>query len=250
MKRLQLGYYGLALLCISLFSYQNFNFFLEFVKYPTARSGAFKVCIKEMNFAIERITMLIINIKDITGIKFPRIMLCHADGKGYNLSNIQSLGFKTQVNFLYAKSQNASNYSWLGKNMTLEETFKYVYAQPPIESIISSSTSFMKLNGSLRETLKWIEVPMVYPEGRCLKLNFSSTVFKETTLILKFVKTDFLGALELSITDPHREYYKPDVFTFTGDKIKLDFKKSGLLKLAIINQTFHTYFQLILEMCS
>ena len=57
--------------------------------------------------------------------------------------------------------------------MTLEETFNYVYAHPPIERIVSNA-SFMKLNGSLREPLKWIEVPMVYPEGRCLKLNFTA----------------------------------------------------------------------------
>ena len=220
MKRLRLGYYGLALICLSLFSYQNLNFFLEFVKYPTTRSGAFKVKMYSVK------AYLILITKDVTDIEFPRIILCHADGKGYNLSKIQSLGFKTQVNFLYAKSENASNFSWLGENMTIEETFKHVYAKPLIDSLISNN-SFMKLNGTLREPLKWIEVPMVYPEGRCLKLNFTKTSFKETTLILKFEQTSFQGALELSITDPHREYYKPDVFTFTGDKIKLDFREAG-----------------------
>ena len=26
------------------------------------------------------------------------------------------------------------------------------------------------------------------------------------------------------VVDPYREYYKPDIFTFGGDKVKMDFK--------------------------
>ena len=112
--------------------------------------------------------------------------------------------------------------------MSVEDIFNQIYAKPLIENILSDESN-MKLNGSIHEPLDWIEVPMVYPEGRCLKLNWTRTSFKQTTLILKFMNTSFQGALELSITDPYREYYKPDVFTFSGDRVKLDFNKAGCI---------------------
>ena len=56
-------------------------------------------------------------------------------------------------------------------------------------------------------------------------LNLTRTDYPETTLILKFKNTSFTGRLELSITDPHREYYRPDIFSFSGERIILDFSK-------------------------
>ena len=73
---------------------------------------------------------------------------------------------------------------------------------------------------------------MVYPEGRCLVLNMTRTDHMETTLILKFENTSFRGKLELTITDPHREYYRPDIFSFSGERIIFDFSK-GLTHLFI-----------------
>ena len=220
MKKLQLLYYVLALTCLSLFCYQNILFFLEYRNYPTARSGAFEVrFLKNKKFLVHF-------VQDITNIEFPRLIMCHANGKGYNISNIEALGYKNQVSFLYGKADNASEYGWVANNMSAREIFQTIYAQPMIEDLIRND-SFLKLNGSIREQLKWIEVPMVHPEGRCLKLNWTKTNFTETTLILKFSNIKFAGALELSITDPYREYYKPDIFTFSGDKIKLDFREAG-----------------------
>ena len=110
----------------------------------------------------------------------------------------------------------------------------------------------------MRENLTWIEIPMVHPEGRCLKLNFTMTLFTETTIILKFhdIK-DFNGSLEITITgwtvfkiwkhttiymflDPYREYYKPDIFTFGGDKVRMDFNIAGqsVNKTKICEQLF------------
>ena len=105
---------------------------------------------------------------------------------------------------------------------------------------------------------------MVHPEGRCLRLEYGKTEYKETTLIMKFTNITFRGSLELSITgwseysslqfylsnnlDPYREYYKPDVFTFSGDKIIFDFNSAGDHR---IKTFFKTYiFQLILEIFS
>ena len=56
-------------------------------------------------------------------------------------------------------------------------------------------------------------------------LNFTKTNHLETTLIMKFKNTNFTGKLELTITDPHREYYRPDIFSFSGERILFDFSK-------------------------
>ena len=85
--------------------------------------------------------------------------------------------------------------------------------------------SHMKYDQTLRVGLDWFEKPMVYPEGRCLVLNMTRTDHSETTLILKFENTTFTGRLELTITDPHREYYRPDIFSFSGERIIFDFSK-------------------------
>ena len=126
--------------------------------------------------------------------------MCHANGKGYNLQNLQNLGYQDQIDFLYGKSLDVSQYGWKSREKkTVEETFNFIYNKPLVEDIISSD-SFMKVNGSIREPLKWVEVPMVHPEGRCLRLEYGKTEYKETTLIMKFTNITFRGSLELSIT--------------------------------------------------
>ena len=179
----------------------------------------------------------------MTEIEFPRIIVCHGDGQGYDKTKVRQFGYENYVNLLYGKTANVSSYGWASSNVTTKAMFEQLYSNPFIESIIRAD-SFVKLNGSIRENLTWIEVPMVHPEGRCLKLNFSKTIYTETTIILKFHDIqDFNGSLEITITgrnplqinkqftyeflDPYREYYKPDIFTFGGDKVTMDFKVAG-----------------------
>ena len=137
----------------------------------------------------------------MTEIEFPRIIICHGDGHGYDRTKVNQLGYDSYANFLYGKSTNVSSYGWVSsKYVTTKQFFEQLYSEPFIETIIRPD-SYIKLNGSIRENLTWIEIPMVYPEGRCLKLNFTMTIYKETALVLKFrdIK-DFNGSLEISIT--------------------------------------------------
>ena len=176
----------------------------------------------------------------MTEIEFPRIIVCHGDGQGYEKTKVEQFGYDNYVNLLYGKSSNISSYGWSLSNST-KALFEQLYSNPFIETIVRPD-SYLKLNGSMRENLTWIEIPMVHPEGRCLKLDFRRTIYAETTIILKFhdIK-NFNGSLEITITgrntfgikakmhvqcvvDPYREYYKPDIFTFGGDKVKMDFK--------------------------
>ena len=136
----------------------------------------------------------------MTEIEFPRIIICHGDGHGYDERKVSEFGYEDYSNLLYGKSANVSSYGWVSSNVSTEAMFEQLYSKPFIETFIRPD-SFIKLNGSMRENLTWIEIPMVHPEGRCLKLNFTMTLFTETTIILKFhdIK-DFNGSLEITIT--------------------------------------------------
>ena len=176
----------------------------------------------------------------MTEFEFPRIIICHGDGHGYDRRKVSQFGYEDYSNLLYGRSANVSSYGWVPSNITTKALFEQLYSKPFIETIIRPD-SFIKLNGSTSENLTWKEIPMMYPEGRCLKLNFTKTIYKETTIILKFQDIkNFNGSLEISITgrnafkiyvdnnfcvlDPYREYFKPDIFSFGGDKDKMDFQ--------------------------
>ena len=118
---------------------------------------------------------------------------------------------------------NNSN-GWFYKNSTAKHIFEESYRKPRIEELFRED-SFIKFDKTIRQPLDWLEKPMVYPEGRCLLLNFTKTNNLETTIILKFENTSFEGKLELTITDPHREYYRPDIFSFSGERIIFDFSQ-------------------------
>ena len=135
----------------------------------------------------------------MTEIEFPRIIVCHGDGQGYEKTKVEQFGYDNYVNLLYGKSSNISSYGWSSSNST-KALFEQLYSNPFIETIVRPD-SFLKLNGSMRENLTWIEIPMVHPEGRCLKLDFRRTIYAETTIILKFhdIK-NFNGSLEITIT--------------------------------------------------
>ena len=143
--------------------------------------------------------------KNLTEIDFPRIILCHGDGKGYDKSRIGDLGYRDYVKFMYGEALNSSDNGWIAQNMSPKALFEHLYSRPFIEDILNP-TSFMKLNGSIKEELRWTEIPMVHPEGRCLKLNFTRTKYIETTLIIKFLDTNFSGSLEFTITGENTFY--------------------------------------------
>ena len=140
------------------------------------------------------------NLQKLTEIEFPRIIICHGDGHGYDRRKFGQFGFEDSSNLLYGKSANVSSYGWVSSNFTTKAMFEQLYSMPFVETIIRPD-SFIKLNGSISKNLTWIEIPMMYPEGRCLKLNFTKTIYTITTIIFKFhdVK-DFNGSLKISIT--------------------------------------------------
>ena len=139
-------------------------------------------------------------LQKLTEIEFPRIIICQGNGHGYDRRKISQFGYEESSNLLYGKSANVSSYGWVSSNVTTKAMFEQLYSKPFIETFIRPD-SFIKLNGSISENLTWIEIPMMYPEGRCLKLNFTKTIYTETTIILKFhdIK-DFNGSLDISIT--------------------------------------------------
>ena len=139
-------------------------------------------------------------LQKLNEIDFPRIIICYGDGHGYDKTKINKFGYDGYDNFLFGKSADISSYGWVSSNISTRAMFEQLYSKPFIETIIRPD-SYIMLNGSILQNLTWIEIPMVYPEGRCLRFNFSRTIFTETKIIMRFhdIK-DFDGSLEISIT--------------------------------------------------
>ena len=163
--------------------------------------------------------------QNIREIDFPRLSLCFADG-GYEEESLQRFNYAGIKDFVCGNSLGNDSDGWvqLNLNATVKQIFEESYRKPRIEELFRED-SHLKFDKTIRRSLDWIEKPMVYPEGRCLVLNLTRTDHLETTLILKFQNSSFTGKLELTITDPHREYYRPDIFSFSGERIIFDFSK-------------------------
>ena len=172
--------------------------------------------------------------QNIREILFPRLTLCLADG-GYQEESLRRFDYDGIKSFVCGKSLGNETGGWQHSYATTKQIFEKSYKQPNIEELFRDD-SFMKFDKIIRSRLDWIEKPMVYPEGRCLTLNFTKTNNLETTIIMKFKNTNFTGKLELSITDPHREYYRPDIFSFSGERIIFDFSKSRISNLKLNNE--------------
>ena len=139
-------------------------------------------------------------LQKLNEIEFPRIIICYGDGHGYDRTKINKFGYDGYDNLLFGKSADISSYGWVYWNVSTKAMFEQLYSKPFIETIIRPDSHIM-LNGSITQNLTWIEIPMLYPEGRCLRFNFTMTFFTETKIIMKFhdIK-DFNGSLEISIT--------------------------------------------------
>ena len=146
--------------------------------------------------------------------------MCLADG-GYRDESLRRFDYDGIKSFVCGKSLGNETGGWRHSHATTKQIFEKSYKHPSIEDLFRDD-SFMKFDKIIRSRLDWIEKPMVYPEGRCLMLNFTKTNHLETTLIMKFKNTNFTGKLELTITDPNREYYRPDIFSFSGERILFD----------------------------
>ena len=139
-------------------------------------------------------------LQKLNEIEFPRIIICHGDGHGYDRTKVNEYGYDGFDNLIHGKSSNISSYGWVSSNVSTKVMFEQFYSKPFIESIILDSY-IGNLNQNRKHNLTWIEIPMVYPDGRCLRLNFTKTIFTETKIVIKFhdIK-DFNGSLEISIT--------------------------------------------------
>lgn len=170
--------------------------------------------------------------QNVREILFPRLTLCFADG-GYQDESLRKFNFDGIKRFVCGESSGNKS-GWTSENFSAKQIFEESYRKPKIEELFRED-SFLKFDKTIRKRLEWIEKPMVYPEGRCLMLNLTKTNHLETTIILKFKNTSFAGNLELTITDPHREYYKPDIFSFSGERIIFDFSKGTYARFQKMN---------------
>ena len=220
----------IGLICVSLFFYQTYIFVRQYRENPTARRVGFKELrnpiftpfLTTLNH-VKRVKSISHFHQNIREIDFPLLELCFADG-GYQEESLLKFNYAGIKDFVCGHSVGNVRNGWIQPNASTKQIFEESYRKPMIEELLRED-SHMKYDQTVRIGLDWFEKPMVYPEGRCLVLNMTRTDHSETTLILKFENTTFTGRLELTITDPHREYYRPDIFSFSGERIIFDFSE-------------------------
>ena len=147
--------------CLTLFLYQTNNCFLEYLKCPTAKTASYK---------------------DMSKTAFPRIELCYG-GDFWTQSEIIKAGYKDFKDFVIGR--NKFQNGWKAEEDSVRDLFNKVYQKPFLREFLRED-SFLKVNGSLRQTLIWEESPMNYQGGLCLKLKLRKTKFSLNSLILKF----------------------------------------------------------------
>ena len=77
---------------------------------------------------------------------FPRVTFCHGEGRGYNHSSLELLGYKDVPAFVSGRRSGQGN-GWVTERKTAEEVFEAAYSQPRLETFFRND-SYLKLNGT------------------------------------------------------------------------------------------------------
>ena len=98
---------------------------------------------------------------------FPRVTFCHGEGRAYNHSSLEQLGYKDVPAFVSGRrSGPGQGNGWVTERRTAEEVFEAAYSQPQLETFLRND-SYLKLNGSRSSRgLGWLVSPMSYEGGR------------------------------------------------------------------------------------
>ena len=138
---------------------------------------------------------------------------------------MRAAGYRDLAAFTEGKLEDGRR-GWVGLQGDMRKTFLATYAEPPIRDLINIQESVDQQAGVDPPPLEWVERHMVYPQGRCLELVLPRASAPQTTLLIKFHSNlTFSGKLSVSLTDPNREYFRPDIFTSSGDRMEMEFSK-------------------------
>ena len=156
--------------------------------------------------------------------KFPKIEVCLTPG--LDLDYLQSIGYASLVDFANGEGKHNGRafYGWNGYETTgIKNVFENAFLFKNFRTAISEFHLFLG-DENISEFVNIIERNFRFPDGKCFdfKINISSKYDYSfgKVMDLELILEDRNATARVSITDPYREYFLSDVFTFSGKEIK------------------------------
>jgi hypothetical protein len=196
----------IILICSCLFVFLTYKNLTTYLKYPTAQTTSEKT---------------------LSQVEFPTVEICV--NPGYDVDFLRSQGYEELWHYVNG---------WLGKDtigwagngtMTTKELIEKAYTWKNETDIVTHAgfhddayySNLTQPDYSLILGLQ--EEEMHYPEGKCFRVTGIKDKMKANGNVeIDFEFRNVVERMEVSvfITDPHREYWKRDMFSYSGVPIK------------------------------
>ena len=192
----------LIIFCSSLLVWQSYENIKTYLSHPTAQR---------------------MSSQSLLNSGFPKIEICLTPG--FDLDFLNSIGYETLTDFAkgIVKYEGQPSFGWIGNGSNkIDQAFENASMLKNFRSI---TKSFALNHGDENETdsLEIKERKFRYPDGKCFDLNIKLDASKdyEQNAELKITFQEYgNNTVNIKITDPNREYFLSDEFTFFGKDIK------------------------------
>ena len=190
-------------LCLSLLVWESIQNVSKYLQHPTAQR---------------------LSSTNLAQGDFPKIEVCLTPG--FDLDYLKSNGYDTITNFAAGRMEHEGGvlYGWNGNKSSkqfLEDSVTFKTWEDVIFKYILTLG-----NTNIGSSVKILERKYLFPNGKCFdlkiklnKLDDDLSIDKETVLTLIFKDQNDLE-IKVKISDPHREYFLSDDFTFYGQEVK------------------------------
>ena len=169
-------------------------------------------------------TATTLSYKTLLQSGFPKIEICVSPG--LDMEYLQQQGYTTLARFAEGRGRNNEGelFGWNGNSSVgVEQFFENAYIVKNISTLLKEWNFYMDDKRKNR-FVKILERKYKYPDGKCLDVMID-TDHKEfhpmvVSLILLFNEIKNADTINIRITDPLREYFLTDIFSFSGKEIK------------------------------
>ena len=182
-----------------------------YLRHPTAHSSLSKNLIQET---------------------FPKIEICLNPGFDWDL--IKLFGYKSMGDFARGiKTLNGETFhGWHGNaSMSTEDFLENAFSFKHMKSVILEYGLFLG-NENLTDAVKILEQKIQYPQGKCFDIRIkmhSDTFITVDEVVELWLELKHEEQFEVKISDPFRNHFLSDEFSFFGK----DIKQSGVYEIQI-----------------
>ena len=154
---------------------------------------------------------------------FPKIEICLSPGFDNNF--IKKMGYKTITNFAKGIGEKDGKpfFGWNGNKSTdMSELFEMAFMFKNFSNIVQKYKLYLD-DAKKTNCLKIKERKFRYPDGKCFDIIVDIDPADHKTKVIAFIiyfKEVENITVHVKISDPHREHFLSDMFSFSGAEIK------------------------------